>query len=81
MEPHGVEVTPHEDENGVARNTVYDGSAVASSIANDEEIQTEAHQQRTMVENYRKLQNAIKEFINWPRDHVNSVLKIVDDKE
>ena len=82
VDPHGLKVTTHDDdENGVARSTVYDGSVVASSIANDEEVQTEAHHQCTVVEHYRKLQNACKESINGPSDDVNSNPKMVDDKE
>ena len=59
--PHGLEITTHEDEDSVAPGNVCDESVAASSMANDEEVQTEPQQQDTVVEQYTKLQNAGKE--------------------
>ena len=66
-DPHGHEVMAHANETGVARSTVYDGNGIASSIANDKKVQTEAQQRSSVVELYvRKLQNAGEESVNGP---------------
>ena len=49
----------HGNENCAARSIVYDEHGVASSIGNDEKVQTEVQHQSTVVELYaRQLQHA-----------------------